>query len=417
MCKIIFFAWLVFFYGHCVAREQGLSEPIIIMVGIDGLRATAIDDVDAPTLRQLANTGVRSAMIPAMPTKTFVNFYSLATGLYPEHHGMNSNSPYDRQLGRKFNVRTDVQDPSWWFGEPIWITAEKQGIKSATYFWVGSEVPIDGVHPSYWKPYQQTKDYAERITEVLAWLDLPADKRPRLITLYFSAVDTAVHQFGVGTKEEHAAILRVDRHLGELLQGLQQRDLLEKSNIIVVSDHGMANISSERIVDLNQWVDLGDWNIPEWSQQKAEVKSPYLYLFNTSDKVEAVYAKLKKASPHMQVFRKGHYPQHYHFDHLTRGPDLILVAEPEWLLYASRSQNNATKVEGNLGATHGYDNLASQMQATFIASGPDFKSTGQVAPFENIEVYGLIACLLDLTPTKTDGDVNRIKPLLNKPCY
>lgn len=386
----------------------------VIMIGIDGLRASAIDDVDAPNLRHLAATGLRSAMIPVMPTKTFVNFYSLATGLYPEHHGMNANAPYDRQIGRKFNVQTDVQDPAWWFGEPIWITAEKQGVKSATYFWVGSEVAIDGIHPSFWKPYQKSKPYHERINEVLQWLDLPSDERPKFITLYFSAVDTAAHEFGVGSEQEKQAILRVDRHIGDLIQGLKARELMPSTNIIVVADHGMANVSAEKVIDLNQWVNLANWNIPEWPTNRTSVLSPYLYLFSDTEEASELYQTLKDVSPHMQVYLKGHYPSHYHFDHSLRGPDLMMVADPEWLLYANRVEDN--KRSPKIGATHGYDNLATEMQATFIANGPDFNAGQVVASFENIEVYGLLACLLNINPSKTEGNITHVQHLLRKSC-
>jgi alkaline phosphatase D len=391
----------------------------VILLGIDGLRPNAIDAVPAHNLQQLATTGIRAkGMIPVMPTKTFVNFYSMATGLYPKHHGMISNSPYDRRLAKTFNAGLDVQNPEWWAGEPIWISAEKQGIKTATYFWVGSEVAIDGVQPSYWKPYQQNKDYAERIEEVLAWLDLPAAQRPRFITLYFSAVDTAVHHFGLDSVQERDAILRVDHHLGSLLDGLKQRNMLNSTDIIVVSDHGMANISSERLVNLDNWLDLSDWNIPEWRVTEEDVNAPFLSLFGTADKVESAYQILRDVHPHMQVYRANDYPEHYHFNHPDRVPDLLLLADPQWEIYASRG----AKFEGKLpvktirGATHGYDNHSPLMQATFIAKGPGFVEHTVVEPFENIELYGLVACLLGVTPAKTDGDIQRVKHFLKKPC-
>ena len=220
--RLLILVFWISFNAHSVAVND---EPIVIMIGVDGLRADTLERMPAPNLQALADTGVKADMIPAMPTKTFVNFYSLATGLHPKHHGFVSNYPYDREIGRKFDRQTDASDPQWWGGEPIWITAEKQGVKTATYFWVGSEVEIDGVRPSFWKPYQQNKDYAERVEEVLQWLALPEKQRPRLITLYFSAVDTAVHNFGVDTAQERAAVALVDKHVGDLLLGLKKLGL------------------------------------------------------------------------------------------------------------------------------------------------------------------------------------------------
>ncbi|WP_340679200.1 ectonucleotide pyrophosphatase/phosphodiesterase [Paraglaciecola sp.] len=416
-------AWmtlLLLLSHYCRGEAQSDSQSTVIMIGIDGLRPSAIDTVPAKNLRHLAKTGVRAkSLIPVMPTKTFVNFYSIATGLYPEHHGMISNAPYDRRLARTFNVSKDVRDPQWWLGEPIWISAEKQGVKTATYFWVGSEVVIDGIQPRYWKPYQQNKDYAERVNEVLAWLDLPAAQRPRLITLYFSAVDTAVHHFGVDSEGEREAILRVDQHIGRLLEGLEQRNMADSTDIIVVSDHGMADVSSERLINLDNWLDVSDWIIPEWRTSDEDVNSPFLSLFTTPANVARAYQLLKNADPHLQVYRPADYPEHYHFSHPDRIPDLMLLATPGWEIYASRDAKyqGKTPTKKIMGAAHGYDNHSPQMQATFIASGPDFIENVQVAPFENVEVYGLVACLLDIKPTKNDGDVQRVAHLLKKPCH
>jgi alkaline phosphatase D len=413
-------ALLILFSHCCWSAAQADGQSTVIMIGIDGLRANAIDVVPAKNLRQLANAGIRAkSLIPVMPTKTFVNFYSIATGLYPEHHGMTLNAPYDRRLGRIFNVRQDVQDPAGWLGEPIWISAEKQGIITANYFWVGSQVTIDGIQARYWKPYRQDKDYAERIAEVLAWLDLPAAQRPRLISLYFSAVDTATHNFGVGSAQEQAAILRVDQHLGSLLEGLKQRDMFDSTDIIVVSDHGMADVSSERLINLDQWLDVSDWIIPEWRVSEEDVASPFLSLFSTPDNIAKAYQLFKDADPHMQVYRPSDYPEHYHFSHPDRVPDLMLLAEPNWEIYASRhaKYQDKTPTKKIVGAAHGYDNYSPQMQATFIASGPGFVEQAQVESFENIEVYGLVACLLDIKPAKTDGDVQRVAHLLKKLCH
>ena len=395
------------------------SGNTVIMIGIDGLRPAALDTVPASHLRQLAKDGVKAkSLIPVMPTKTFVNFYSIATGLYPEHHGMISNSPFDRKLGRKFSARHDAQDPDWWFGEPIWVTAEKQGLKAATYFWVGSEVAIEGVQASYWKPYQQNKDYGERIDEVLAWLDLPQDQRPRFITLYFSAVDTAVHRYGLDTPQERDAILRVDGHIGSLLDGLTQRNMRTTTNIVVVSDHGMADLSAERLINLDNWLDISDWTSPELAADKKDVSAPFLSLFGDAEQVAKVYQILQHAHPNMQVYRRGEHPAHYHFEHPQRVPDLFILAQPGWQIFASREAASKGKPPQKeiSGATHGYDNHSEQMQASFIASGPDFMTGIEVDAFENIEVYGLLACILGIKPAKTDGDVRRVAHLLKKTC-
>ena len=407
---------LLGFFGISIAEDK--EDSIVIVIGIDGLRADSLERVSAPHLQALANAGVRANMIPAMPTKTFVNFYSIATGLHPKHHGFISNYPYDRNLGRKFNRKRDVSDPKWWGGEPIWITAEKQGIKTATYFWVGSEVEIDGVRPSFWKPYKKTKDYAERIEEVLDWLALPETKRPRLITLYFSAVDTAAHKFGVGSAEERDAIAKVDKHIGELVQGINTLGLRKNTNIVVVADHGMANLSDQRVINLDSWLDLSAFVVPDWSDGKISVHAPFLNLYAEPKLVDAAYKKLNGAHPNMRVLRRGSFPTNYHFDHPQREPDLMLLADTGWSIYASRDKGLPQPMSklGRSIATHGYDNEDTLMHATFIASGPDFKTQLRVKPFESIEVYGLLACALKVKPAKTDGNVKNVQHLMAHNC-
>ena len=407
---------LLGFFNTAFAQDN--EDPIVIMIGVDGLRADTLERMRAPNLQSLADTGVRANMIPAMPTKTFVNFYSLATGLHPKNHGFVSNYPYDRELGRQFDRQTDVSDPMWWGGEPIWITAEKQGVKAATYFWVGSEVEIDGVRPSFWKPYQQNKDYAERVEEVLQWLALPEKQRPRLITLYFSAVDSAAHDFGVGSSQEREAVAKVDKHIGDLLLGLSKLGLKQRANIVIVADHGMVNLSDQRVINLDPWLDLSAFIVPDWSSNSTSVHAPFLNLYAAPTLVDAAYNKLYKAHPKMRVLRRGNFPTDYHFDHPQREPDLMLLADTGWSIYASRDKRQPLPMLklGRSVATHGYDNQDPLMHATFIASGPAFKKKLMASPFNNIEVYGLLACALKVKPAKTDGKIINVQYFMTQDC-
>jgi predicted AlkP superfamily pyrophosphatase or phosphodiesterase len=409
---------LIFWGFINVSFADSNEDPLVIMIGVDGLRADTLERIHAPNLQLLADTGVRANMVPAMPTKTFVNFYSLATGLHPKHHGFISNYPYDRELGRKFNRQTDVSDPKWWGGEPIWITAEKQGVKAATYFWVGSEVEIDDVRPSFWKPYQQSKDYAERVEEVLEWLALPEKERPRLITLYFSAVDSAAHDFGVHSSQEREAVAKVDKHIGDLVLGLKNLGLEQRSNIVVVADHGMANLSDERVINIDPWIDLSAFIVPDWSASRTSVFAPFLNLYAEPKLVDAAYKKLHKAHPKMRVLRRGAFPANYHFDHPQREPDLMLLADTGWSIYASRDKRQPEPMAklGQTVATHGFDNQDALMHATFIASGPSFKKKLIARPFDNIEVYGLLACALKIKPARTDGNIENVQYFMTKDC-
>ena len=395
------------------AAADPASLPRVLMIGIDGLNPDKLDKWDAPNLKALAARGVKAeAMRPVMPSMTFVNFYSLATGLYPEHHGMVANEPYDRVLGEKFDRATGPQDPRWWGGEPIWITAEKQGLNASILFWLGSEVEIDGVRPSRWTPYEHEKPYQDRVDEVLSWFDGPVETQPRFAAVYFDRVDTAGHYFGAEADETKAALKEVDGYVGQLVDGLKARGLLANTTVIVVSDHGMVAIDEERSLDIGSKLDLDQLIVPQFSGPYAGSGHPFIQVYGEGKPLEDAYNALKDFDPHVHVWKRGEMPAHYHFDHPTRGPDLFVLADPGWTLRAKDFAGWKPLIPG----THGYDNLDPSMQATFIGAGPIFPEGEVAAPFENVNVYLMAACALGLTPAKTDGDPKVVETITGGRC-
>ncbi len=406
--------------ANSTETAAGADDQIVILVGIDGLRADAIDRAAAPNMRALAARGVRAeGMTPAMPSKTFVNLYSLATGLHPKNHGIISNYIYDRKIGREMNRGSDINDPRWWGGEPIWVTAEKQGVKTGTNTWLGAEAPIGGVQPTYWNPYKKSHKsevYAARVDQILEWLDLPDGKNIRLGTLYFSVVDDAAHQNHVNSPQELQAIEMMDKIMGRLINGLKDRSLYERTNIIIVSDHGMADLSPERIINLDPIMDVTPFITPDWNRSRGAAYVAFINLYGDEDGVENAYQKFNGAHPHLKVLRRGAFPEGYHFDHPDREPDLMLLADPGWVIYATEDQTPPPSVLPFLKATHGYHNLHPDMRATFIAAGPSFKKGIFTKPFDNIEVYGIIACALSIKPAKTDGNIQNITHFMTRKC-
>jgi len=229
----------------CRAPDRPNQETLIL-ISIDGFRPDYLEWYDAPNLSALAREGVSApdGMLPVFPSKTFPNHYSIVTGLYPSSSGMLSNTMYDEESDSWFRMRdrSAVEDPVWWGGEPIWVTAEKQGRVSATYFWVGSEAPIQGIQPTFWYRFDGSVPGKERVDQALAWLDLPLQERPTFITLYFEDVDSIGHRFGPESQEVEEAVARMDGLIGRLLVGLRERTLLDSVNLMIVSDHGMAEI-------------------------------------------------------------------------------------------------------------------------------------------------------------------------------
>ncbi len=391
------------------ATAPGATEPIVILVSIDGYRADYFDRYPTPNLRKLAQKGVRAAgMIPAHPTKTFPNHYTIVTGLYPSNHGIAANVMYDPVFDETFTMakRHEVENPRWWEGEPLWVTAEMQGVKSGTYFWPGSEAPIKGVRPSLWKRYNGMVPGNERVDEVLSWLDLDPDERPRFITLYFSEVDSKGHQHGPASDEVAAAIERVDGYIGRLLEGIDDRKLTQYVNMIIVSDHGMAQTSPEKVIFIEDFIDPEDVHIIE--------TTPALMINPKAGKAEEVYSELQDAHPALRVYRRGAYPEDWHWEGHRRIPQMVAMADEGWSIVESRGAYKLGITRLSPGV-HGYDRQHLSMHALFIADGPAFVNRKQVAPFENIHVYPLVAHILSLAPAPVDGSLEAVAHLLQTP--
>ncbi len=388
----------------CGGRSR--LEPTVLLISLDGFRWDYLEKAPTPNLDRLVSTGVKArALLPVFPTKTFPNHYSIATGLYPENHGLIANTIYDPVSDDTFalSIREAVSDGRWYGGEPLWVTAEKQGQVSATLFWVGSEAEIEGVRPSYWYEYDHDLPHADRVNQVLAWLDLPPDRRPTFITLYFPDTDDQGDDFGPDSPELATTIQKVDSTLGTLFQGLIEREIMEEINIIVVSDHGMAATDSTRVIFLDDYVDLTQAGVIDWS--------PVLGLRPPEEVRENIYAALKSAHPHLRVYRREEVPARLHYSTHHRIPPIIGIADEGWNI-TSHAFYDRDPSHFNGGA-HGYDNNYPSMYGIFLARGPAFENGLEVEPFQNIHIYALITRVLKLTPAPNDGSLDSVKALLD----
>ncbi|MGB3507993.1 MAG: ectonucleotide pyrophosphatase/phosphodiesterase [Microcoleaceae cyanobacterium] len=380
-------------------------KPTVILISLDGFRWDYFQKTDTPYLDYLSATGVKAkSLIPVFPSKTFPNQYTIATGLFPENHGIISNKMYDPKLEAKFSLgdRSSVEDSRWWGGEPIWVTAEKQGQISATLFWPGSEAPVKGISPTYWEKYDASLSYNKRVEKALNWLRLPVEKRPTFIALYFNEPDSKGHQYGPDSKEVENTIREVDNTVGLLLEALKQEKVLNKINIIVTSDHGMTSISKDRIIYLDDYIDLEAVDIIDWS--------PVLALHPHNGNKEEIYNALVNANPHFKVYYKEDIPERFHFRNHHRITPIIGIAEEGWSI-SSHGLVNTLKsqfVRGN----HGYDYQLPSMHGIFIASGPSFKKGLVVESFQNIQIYNLMAKFLNLKPAPNDGNFDSVQAML-----
>lgn len=387
------------------SQSKGITDlrRTVILVSIDGFRYDYLDKYQPPNLRSLAREGVQAKwMTPSFPSKTFPNHYTIVTGLYPQNNGIVENSVYDKSTGITFSMsnREEVQNGRWWLGEPIWITAEKQGQKTAPFFWPGSEAKISGLWATYWKPYDGQVSGDARVDTILSWLDLPLEKRPTFLTLYFSDVDTAGHDFSPDSTETRTAVLKVDSELGRLVDGLRTRGIYSQVNLIIVSDHGMATQDPKNTIILDELFDTGLAEKVLWT---AEIVS----IFPKEGKEDAIYKTLKAKLPRQaKVYRKEEMPARFHYSNSPRIAPLLVLPAEGWTL-TSRERFEETKAKGRstrLRGGHGYDNQLTSMRAIFIAHGSAFKKGVVIEPFENVQVYNVMARILDLKPASNDGN-------------
>ena len=383
-------------------------KPTVILISLDGFRYDYLDKFKPKVLNHLAKKGVRAKwMIPSFPSKTFPNHYTVATGLYPEHHGIVENNIYDFGTIFTLSKREEVQNSRWWLGEPIWATAEKQGQRAGAFFFPGTEAEIKGVRPTFWKTYEGKIPNTERVDTILSWFDLPKEKRPTFYTLYFSDTDDAGHAFSPDSKAVADAVQKVDSDLGRLVEGLKKRKVYKKVNVIIVSDHGMATVYQKNAVFLDDAFDFQKADKILWT---GEIVQIFPKEGAESEIISNLQSKIKNAN----CWRKTEVPVRFHYNEGNRVAPIICSADQGWVL-TNRERFEETKKRADFlkpKGAHGYDNQLESMRATFIAHGKAFKKGKTVEPFENVEVYNLMCKILGLTPAKNDGDFNKIKHLL-----
>jgi predicted AlkP superfamily pyrophosphatase or phosphodiesterase len=294
--------------------------------------------------------------------------------------------------------RQEVQDPLWWGGEPIWVSTQREGHTAAPLFWPGSEAPILGQRARFWEAFDEKVSPTARVDRLLAWLDLPVAERPTFLTAYFSDVDGAGHDSGPDSRAVADAVRRVDRYLERLMRGLARRRLQDRVNVVIVSDHGMAEANMKRVIALDDYVSLDGVEVIDLN--------PTIGLFPPAGREDAVYQALSKAHPRLKVFRKAETPLGWHFRNHPRVPPIVGVVDEGWQVMrrATLDRQLAQGEQGSIGV-HGYDPAtARSMHGIFVASGPAFKSGVTVAPFENVHIYDALAKVLGIKPAANDGD-------------
>jgi len=377
--------------------SQSNKDAYVILVSMDGFRWDYQKQFNLENLKQIAKKGVHAkSMKPSYPSKTFPNHYSIVTGLYPDHHGIINNVFYDAQLNESFSLSSKAKNDSRFYGgNPIWNVAEQQGVKTASFFWPGSD--IDKRNPGIYKNYDNKIPYGARIDTVLKWLQLPEKQRPHLVTLYFDEPDHTGHNFGPLSRENKKMVIKMDSIMGELSRRLDHLAIGKQINLIIVSDHGMANISNDKKVAVL------DYLKPEWLGYK-DVINPIMSIQAKPGYQDSIAKALKKV-PHIKFWKSTEVPKRLHYGTNPRVHDFVIEAKKGYSLAKDKTQNIK-------GGTHGYDNNEKDMHAIFYAKGPALKVDKEVKTFQNVSVYPLIAHILGLQIDEVDGKFSDVKSML-----
>ncbi|GAB5560572.1 MAG: ectonucleotide pyrophosphatase/phosphodiesterase [Synoicihabitans sp.] len=382
------------------------EQPLVILVSIDGCRWDYPEKHDAPFLQRMADEGSRmERLIPSFPTKTFPNHYTLVTGLRPASHGIIQNKFYDPEFDAWFGIGAHpaAREGRWWGGEPIWLTAKRQGLRSACMFWPGAEADILGQHPDEWLRYNGAMTEEARVAQVLEWTGRPAENRPHMITLYFEAVDSQGHRHGPDAVETKLALHKIDDVLEDLEEGLRAQGLWGQTHLIITSDHGMAPKVPEQVVALAEHVD------PEMLE--------IIYLgaaggVNPKSGSAAEIVDALAEVPHLRAYAKADVPSRLHYSHNARIPEVVLIPDAGWRVLLHRPKAGmGSRDRGD----HGYDNREPDMGALFVVRGPNIPAGMSLPPTENVHVYNLLCALLGIEPAPNEGDQRLVARLLQSP--
>ena len=380
--------------------EVQQAKHYVVLVSLDGFRYDYGSEYATPNLDAMAREGASTpaGMLPSYPSVTFPNHYTLVTGLRPEHHGivaMTFTDP-DRKESYSFSDTKKNGDGSWYQGTPLWVLAEQQGMRSACFFWPGSEAAIDSVRPSYYLHYDESLGDETRIDQVIDWLKLPADQRPHFITLYYPNTDHAGHKYGPDSPEEREAVQHVDAMMGELREKLKATGL--PVDLIVTADHGMIKLDPTPVV-LDKFANLDHF----------KTEGPLLYADSEADAEKAYEEFRAHPDPRFKVYRRLDVPKSLRYDTSAREGDPVVIATGPYSLYA-----HAPTHPGNVGS-HGFDpHTMPEMKAIFYAAGPDIKAGVKLPSFDNIDVYPFLANLLGLETPPVDGEIGPLAAALKK---
>jgi predicted AlkP superfamily pyrophosphatase or phosphodiesterase len=384
------------------------QQPYVLLVSYDAFRWDYLDRGITPNMEKFAEEGVRALSLePVFPSKTFPNHLSIITGLYAENHGIISNDFINTVTLEHYKITNakEVRNRKWYLGEPFWVTAKRNGIKTASFFWPSSTVTDSSYSPDIYKLFNDSIKFEARVDSVVSWLQLPYEKRPHFITLYFCLTDTYGHRFGPNSDSINFAISRMDEITKYMEDKLRKANMYDSVNIIILSDHGMTEIYKDKIINIEKI--LTGYDV-QYSNA-----GPLMMIKPKKEETEKVYSILKENENHFKVYKRAEVPEYYHFSKNPFIYPLVLIADLGWSLVNERSKTIFLSDTVDNKGNHGYDNHILDMHGFFIARGPAFKKGYKTGTLLNIDIYPLLCEIFNIFPvSKIDGEAERIEFIL-----
>jgi predicted AlkP superfamily pyrophosphatase or phosphodiesterase len=354
--------------------------PTVVLISLDGTRPADVTEALLPSLVALGREGARAgALVPVDPSNTFPNHVSLATGVRPDVHRIVNNSFIDPERGRFSRDEPNV----WVESEPIWSIAERHGLPTTSFYWVGSEGPWSGgPGPRETRQFSSRTSEKTKVDQILKWLSTPDPTiRPRLITCWFHGADHAAHSSGPGTTAVAKALASQDTQIARLVREMETRGLFESTTLIFVSDHGMATVAAR--------VNLGS------RFRKAGLKLSLLgvggfasaYFDEGKGTPEAVARAVEIArDAGLAAWPRSEAPADWHVDDVRFG-DVVVRAPVGTAIVGS-----TTVFDGS----HGYDAREPSMAGVLFARGRGVQAGTTIESVSNLAVAPTILRLLDL---------------------
>jgi alkaline phosphatase D len=403
--------WVFMILNFWVLAQQK-DLPYVVLISFDGFRADYVERFDLKNFKSFIKTGgAAEALIPSFPSKTFPNHYTLVTGLYPGHHGLVDNTFFDPSKNQQYGmrIREAVIDPSYYGGTPLWILARQNNIKSASYFWVGSELKQDALHPDYYLQYDQSVPFEKRVDQVFEWLKLPEAERPHMITLYFSSPDSESHSFGPLAEQTREKLFSLDSLLGNFM--ISVKETMLPINVVLVSDHGMSELTQ----NTDTYIMLDDLVKTKKNVVTVVNGGTQAHLYTNPIKRDSIYSTLKSREKNFKVYKQENFPSAWHYAHERSGDLLIVVDNGRYLMSGTIEKLHESMKPGTSFGAHGYDPYTNKdMYGIFYANGPNIKPGSKIKAVQNIHVYPLVAEILRMKVPQIDGQFKEVKTLYKK---